>query len=48
MSSISALDERLVQVEADGNAIAGISSVIQIISVAVVVHVDVIAVVPIA
>ncbi len=43
----TALDERLVQVEADGNAIAGISAVIQIISIAVVVHVYVIAVVPI-
>jgi hypothetical protein len=45
--SVTALDERLVQVEADGNAIAGMSAVVQIVSVAVVVHVHVIAVVPI-
>jgi hypothetical protein len=45
--SITALDECLVQVEADGNAIARISAVVQIISVSVVVHVDVVAVVPI-
>ena len=41
------LDERLVQVKADSNAIAGISTVVEVISVAVVVHVDVITVVPI-
>jgi hypothetical protein len=40
--------ERLVQIKADGNAIAGISAVIQIISVTVVIHIHVIAVVPIA
>jgi hypothetical protein len=44
----SAVDARLVQIETDGNAIAGISAVVQIISVAVVIHVNVIAVVPIA
>jgi len=38
----------LIQVEADGNAISGISAVEQIISITVVVHVDVIAVIPIA
>jgi len=38
---------RLVQLEADGNAVARISAVVQIISVLVVVQVDVIAVVPI-
>src|SRR5438445_5062860 len=37
----------LVQVEADGNAVARISAVVQIIPVVVVVHVDVIAVIPI-
>jgi hypothetical protein len=37
----------LVQVEADGNAVARISAVVQIISVVVVVQVNVIAVVPI-
>lgn len=47
MQNVTALDERLVQVETDGNAIAGISAVIQIISVTVVVHVYVIIVVPI-
>jgi len=41
------LNERLVQVKTDGNAIAGISAVVQIISVVVVVDVHVIAVVPI-
>jgi len=44
---VTALDEPLVQVEADGNAIAGISAVKQIVSITVVVHVYVIAVVPI-
>lgn len=47
LQNVTALDERLVQVETDGNAIAGISAVIQIISVTVVVHVYVIIVVPI-
>ena len=47
MPSITTLDECLVQVEADGNAIAGISAVVQIIPIIVVVHVNVIAVVPI-
>ena len=37
---------RLVQVEADGDAIVGVSAVVQIISVTVVVHVYVIVVVP--
>jgi len=46
--SITALDERLVQVETNGNAIARISAVVQIIAITVVVHVYVIAVVPIA
>jgi len=45
---IPALDERLVHVEADGNAVSGISAVEQIISITVVVHVDIIAVIPIA
>jgi len=44
---IVAQNEYLVQVEADGNAIAGITSVVQIIAAIVVVHVYVIAVVPI-
>lgn len=44
---IFAQREYLVQVEADGNAIAGIASVIQIIAAIVVVHVYVVAVVPI-
>jgi hypothetical protein len=41
-------NEHLMQVEADGNAIAGISAVVQIISVSVVIYIHVIAVVPIA
>jgi hypothetical protein len=45
---VTALDVRLVQVEGDGNTIAGISAVVQIIPVAVIVHVYVIAVVPVA
>jgi hypothetical protein len=44
---VATVSARLVQVEADGNAIAGISAVEQIISVPVVVHVDVIVIVPI-
>ena len=44
---VTALDELLVQVEADGNAIAGISAVVQIISITVVVHIYVVAVVPV-
>jgi hypothetical protein len=47
LQRVTALDERLVQVETDGNAVAGISAVIQIISVTVVVHVYVIVVVPV-
>jgi len=39
--------ERLVQVETDGNAIAGMTAVVQIISVSVVIHIHVIVVVPI-
>jgi hypothetical protein len=38
---------RLVKVKADGNAIAGISAVIQIVSITVIVNVHVIAVVPV-
>jgi hypothetical protein len=44
---VAALNERLVQIETDGNAIARVSAVVQIIPIGVVVHVDVIAVVPI-
>ena len=44
---VTARDERLVQVEADGNAIAGISAVVQVIAITVVVHVYIIVVVPI-
>jgi hypothetical protein len=44
---VTLLAEFLIQVEADGDAIARISAVVQIISVAVVVQVHVIAVVPI-
>ena len=42
-----ALLEHLVHIEADGNAISGIASVVQIIAAIVVVHVYVIVVVPI-
>jgi hypothetical protein len=48
LPGVTALNDHLVQIEADGDAIAGISTVVQIISITVVVHVDVIAVVPIA
>jgi hypothetical protein len=44
----TALDERLVQIEADGDAVAGISPVVQTISVTVVIHPHVIAVIPVA
>jgi hypothetical protein len=44
---VTLLAEFLIQVEADGDAIARISAVVQIISAAVVVQVHVIAVVPI-
>ena|ERR1700719_1435575 len=40
--------QALIQVKADGYAVAGISAVVEIISVAFVVHVYVIAVIPIA
>jgi hypothetical protein len=41
------LEERLIHVEADGNAIPWMAAVVQIIAITVVVHVDVIAVIPI-
>jgi hypothetical protein len=44
---VAALIEHLVQIETDGNAIARIPAVVQIISIGVVIHVYVIAVVPI-
>ena len=44
----SALDARLVQVEADGNVIAGMAAVAQVVSILVVIHIQVIVVVPIA
>ena len=44
----SAPDTRLIQVEADGDSIAGITAVIQIISITVVIHINVVAVVPVA
>ena len=44
---IVAQREYLIHVEADGNAIAGIASVIQIIAAIVIVYVYVVAVVPI-
>jgi hypothetical protein len=44
----SAPDARLVQVEADGDSIAGITPVVQVISITVVIHINVVAVVPVA